>query len=696
MRRVTRSAGALPGGPQLVELQSPKTKKRRVQQQAPQQQVPPEQTQTPPPPPPPEQTQTQTPPEQTQQQQQPPPQQQAQQQPPPPPEQQQQTTHQKTPEQTTPPTPPEQTQQQAQQQVPPPTPPTPPEQTQQQQPQQQQPVLTPVNGAELSRLPSYAEKKALFETGVVQVGNESFAVATVDRVALLKLSKFKAAFQGAGSSGDAPAPGKKHESFVDRWLRDPDRRIATKLTYIPRAPHSEMPPPPPVRGEINTFLGFDAAVTTRANLAPLRIAALVKPWRALGIQLCEGFDAKFDLLEQWLAHMVQLPHERSNIAFGIVGAREGVGKNAFFAPVRKVLGPHNAFESADIHKFVESFHEKADMAGRLLCIHDEANPKSTKLFHDKLKVTVTGETAWSRHAGEVPHELPAHHRFVALSNNLDGLYVDFKSGNRRFVLLKPTKVFATPQPGRDLPEDLLTPEARLTHRKEYTRRFVNPGADECISALYQHLATLKLKYHDTTEWEEAATKLMSASPLSTSIEPTPGHVEFLYSITREPEDPQRPPIEGDKKSGLRNVKQVGWKKTDAHDDDYDEDRRDDPSYNLNRPYHEIEISREALFKLFSGTRYAESGSSQHKFSLDVQTIFARAASIETYGSHMVTPTGLDHDFKTDGVRYWRFSTQRLRAQLERDHPALKLLRAPDAALSLSDAITSGAMYLDLA
>ena len=126
----------------------------------------------------------------------------------------------------------------------------------------------------------------------------------------------------------------------------------------------------------------------------------------------------------------------------------------------------------------------------------------------------------------------------------------------------------------------------------------------------------------------------AASPLSRSLEPFPGHVEFLYSITREPEDPQRPPIEGDKKSGLRKVKQVGWKETLAHDDDYDEDLRDDPSYNLNRPYHEIEISHQALFKLFSGCVYAESGSSQHKFSLDVQTIFAQAASVETYGSHI--------------------------------------------------------------
>lgn len=539
---------------------------------------------------------------------------------------------------------------------------------------------------------SYEDKKAYFERGVAQVGNDGFAVAGPERVSLLKASRFKAAYGGVGYSGDVPAPGKKRpELFIDRWLRDPDRRIVDRMTYVPYAEGHR----PQTASELNTFRGFDSSVTTWPRLSEGRIEALVKPWRALGIQLCGGILTNFDLVEQWLAHLVQFPDQRTNIAFGFVGARQGVGKNTFFAPLGKIIGAHNYLEDPDVHKFVESHLQKTDLAGRMLCVLDEADPASTKLFHAKLKVCVTGDKTWSRRKGEVDHQLPAHHRFVALSNNIDGLFVDLKSGNRRFVLFQPTVVFATPQPS-DRAADLVTPEARRIHNEEYIRRFVSPGVGECVAALFQHLAKLHVKYRTTAQWEQAGVKVMAASPLSRSLEPIPGHVEFLYSITREPEDTQRPPIEGDKKSGLRKVKQVGWKKTHAHDDDYDEDLRDDPSYNLNRPYHEIEISHKALFKLFSGCTYAESGSSQHKFSLDVQTIFAQAASIETFGSHMVTPPGLEHNFKTEGVSYWRFSTQRLRDQLELNYPGLKLRnKVPDIdASSLSEAITSGDMYVE--
>ncbi len=157
---------------------------------------------------------------------------------------------------------------------------------------------------------------------------------------------------------------------------------------------------------------------------------------------------------------------------------------------------------------------------------DEADPASTKLFHAKLKVCVTGDKTWSRRSGEVDHQLPAHHRFVALSNNIDGLFVDLKSGNRRFVLFQPTVVFATPQPS-DRAADLVTPEARRIHNEEYIRRFVSPGVGECVAALFQHLANLPVKYRTTARWEEAGVKVMAASPLSSHPGPPPSMHQVL-------------------------------------------------------------------------------------------------------------------------------------------------------------------------
>ena len=118
------------------------------------------------------------------------------------------------------------------------------------------------------------------------------------------------------------------------------------------------------------------------------------PWRAVGLQLCEGVDRNFDLLEQWLAHIVQRPAERTNISFGLVGARQGVYKNAFFDPVRTILGKHNCIDDQDIHKFIESSHQRTQLAGKLLCVMDEAKNRETKLFQANIKVSVTGAEAW--------------------------------------------------------------------------------------------------------------------------------------------------------------------------------------------------------------------------------------------------------------------------------------------------------------
>ena len=92
---------------------------------------------------------------------------------------------------------------------------------------------------------------------------------------------------------------------------------------------------------------------------------------------------------------MQRPAERTNISIGLVGARQGVYKNAFFDPVRTILSKHNCINNQDIHKFTESSHLRTQLAGKLLCIMDEAKNRETKMFQANIKVSVTGAEAWS-------------------------------------------------------------------------------------------------------------------------------------------------------------------------------------------------------------------------------------------------------------------------------------------------------------
>ncbi len=65
------------------------------------------------------------------------------------------------------------------------------------------------------------------------------------------------------------------------------------------------------------------------------------------------------------------------------------------------------------------------------------------------------------------------------------------------------------------------------------------------------------------------TAVMADSALSRTLTPTPGHIQFLYSVTCEPGD--QPPILGTKESGVRTVLQIAREETDPDDDDDDDD-----------------------------------------------------------------------------------------------------------------------------
>jgi hypothetical protein len=64
---------------------------------------------------------------------------------------------------------------------------------------------------------------------------------------------------------------------------------------------------------LNMFRGF-GPIAEGAALSPERVAALVTPWRAIGLQLCEGEKDKWQLMEQWLAHIIQFPEQAGHVA----------------------------------------------------------------------------------------------------------------------------------------------------------------------------------------------------------------------------------------------------------------------------------------------------------------------------------------------------------------------------------------------
>ena len=115
----------------------------------------------------------------------------------------------------------------------------------------------------------------------------------------------------------------------------------------------------------------------------------------------------------------------------------GVFKNAFFAPLGKILGRQNYLVTTNIHDVVVSSKKQCKVACKLLVVLDEAKQGPTKLFQSQIKDTVTTEVDRVSRSREEEYDVSAHHRLAVLSNHTDGLYLDADVG-RRFLLLQPT------------------------------------------------------------------------------------------------------------------------------------------------------------------------------------------------------------------------------------------------------------------
>jgi hypothetical protein len=363
----------------------------------------------------------------------------------------------------------------------------------------------------LASIPTYGQKKVYFERFVVKVDGSGFAMATI-KGGCRMLKKSVTLKEEFAASGVVDVDGKP-VSFITRWLSDPGQRRVGRVTYVPYPPRGMVPVLP---GHFNMFRGFGRDAQLVGSDAR-RVRHLVRPWRLIGLQLCGGDKGNFDLLEQWLAHLVQFPAKRSNISFAFLGSKQGAFKNAFFAPLKNILGDQNYLLTTNIHDIVHTSLNRRKVACKLLCVLDEAKPQATKHFQEQLKGAVTDEEVSVARGCEEPYTVPAHHRLVVFSNNSDGLAVDYDSCNRRFVVFQPTDVLLR-----------LEKQAESEFTSEYITRFVDPGVDECLNALYTHLATRKIEHRDPAQWKRAAAGVLKRPE---KPKPPPQWASFLYKLT---------------------------------------------------------------------------------------------------------------------------------------------------------------------
>ncbi len=147
--------------------------------------------------------------------------------------------------------------------------------------------------------------------------------------------------------------------------------------------------------------------------------------------VCAGDIANYNYLCGWLAHAVQRPDEKPNVAV-VLKSVEGTGKGTMVEPVLQIFGSH-ASKINGAGNVAGRFN--GVVANKLLIFADEVDLTDPKVS-DKLKSIISETTVNMERKGLEVEPLPNYCRLIFASNR--GRVINAGLRERRYFVLEPS------------------------------------------------------------------------------------------------------------------------------------------------------------------------------------------------------------------------------------------------------------------
>jgi len=147
--------------------------------------------------------------------------------------------------------------------------------------------------------------------------------------------------------------------------------------------------------------------------------------------ICAGDKVAFKYVVQWLAHLLQRPQQKPNVAI-VLKSVEGTGKGTMVEPVLEILGVHGN-KTNGAYAIAGRFNGL--VAGRLLIFADEVE-LTDKHVADKLKGIISEPTVNLERKGLEIEPLPNYCRLIFASNHAKVLNAGIRE--RRYLVLEPS------------------------------------------------------------------------------------------------------------------------------------------------------------------------------------------------------------------------------------------------------------------
>lgn len=204
--------------------------------------------------------------------------------------------------------------------------------------------------------------------------------------------------------------------FMKRWLIDADMMEFQKVGFYPKV---EAP-----AGVFNVWRGFRNVPTKGADFSVFHEVLWL---------IANGDRAVFDYIENYFAHIIQKPYQRTNVSIVIQG-EQGVGKDTFVNGVGYgVLGREYFYSTKTPENDVFAKFNSA-LARKLVIKFEEADFKTNKENASKLKGLITEEVVHIEKKNKDPIDLENYTNIVMTTNN--DVPVVLEETDRRFMLVQ--------------------------------------------------------------------------------------------------------------------------------------------------------------------------------------------------------------------------------------------------------------------
>jgi hypothetical protein len=290
----------------------------------------------------------------------------------------------------------------------------------------------------------------------------------------------------------------KTVSFTKLWRTDTNHRLFSKVVFKPDPSYRH-------KEHFNLFNGF--------KLDDKFTDEIIDEEQSTFLQLikkhCQAPEI-YEFVKCWIAHMIQKPHMKTNIAIILYSALGGVGKNCIIDGIKKLLGNKYCGFVSNIKELGKNFN--SDLCSKLFIYSDEVCSKAQEMANI-IKDNVTRSEVKLEKKGFDPIYMDDTTNYMFTTNNENSFKVD--NQDRRLMFIRCL-------------EKRMTPE-------ESTKFYADINDDDTMRKVFNFFKNYKQQYIKEGEQPykigQGQVAPLTEYKKSLEYESTPAFVQMLYKST---------------------------------------------------------------------------------------------------------------------------------------------------------------------